>query len=72
MSTFARNEKLHVECRIDDKIYVYLHEDGVHVETLHVSIPPAWWDNWPSDATVRRHVHRHADIGSVRITSLEA
>lgn len=62
----------HVECRIDDQIYVYLHEDGVHIQTQHAQIPDAWWKRWPADATVRRYVHLSCDIGSARITSLES
>jgi hypothetical protein len=73
---FAANDdgvSRHVECRIDDMIYVYLIEDGVHIQTQHVSIPDAWWENWPrSEATVRRYIHRYADIGSARITSLDS
>lgn len=71
---FAANDdanKRHVTCRIDDCIYVYLHEDGVHMQTQCVAIPDAWWDNWPSDTTVRRRIHRCAEIGSARITSLD-
>lgn len=73
--TFARNsdgKKRHVECRIDDQIYVYLYEDGAHIQTQHVEIPDAWEGSWPSDATVKRHIRRFADIGSVRITSLDS
>jgi hypothetical protein len=72
---FAANENSvirHVECRTTDQIYVYLYEDGVHIQTQHVDVPATWWDRWPSDATVRRHVHKHADIGSARITTLDA
>jgi hypothetical protein len=68
----ADGKSRHVECRISDVIYVYLIEDGVHIQTQHVDIPDPWWENWPSDATVRRLVHRYADIGNVRITSLDA
>jgi len=62
----------HVECRIDDMIYVYLFEGGEHIQTQHVEIPEAWGENWPSDDTIRRLVHRRANIGKVRITSLSA
>jgi hypothetical protein len=60
------------KCRISDMIYVYLIEDGVRIQTQHVTIPDTWWENWPTDATVRAYVHRYADIGSARITDLEA
>lgn len=63
----------HVECRIDDMIYVYLYVDGVHIQTQHVDIPDRWMDRgWPTDATVRRHIRRYADIGRARITTLKA
>jgi hypothetical protein len=74
-SQFAANQdgkSRRVECRITDRIYVYLYEDGTHIQTQHVDIPEAWWGNWPSGATVRRYVHRMADIGSIPITSLES
>lgn len=64
--------KRHVECRITDAIYVYLFEDGVHIQTQHVEIPDAWQDNFPTDATVKRYIHRFATIGGVRITSLDS
>ena len=62
--------KRHVECRCTDEIYVYLYEDGIHIQTQTVAIPEAWWENWPSDETVRKHVHRHAVIGSHPITDI--
>lgn len=60
----------HVECRISDKIYVYLYSGDVRVETQHVDIPAGWWEAWPSESTVRRHIRRCADIGAARITSI--
>jgi hypothetical protein len=72
---FAANQppaSRHVECRISDRIYVYLHENGIHIQTQHVDIPDAWFERWPSEATVRRRVRRYAIIGNARITSLDA
>ena len=72
---FAANNdgvKRHVECRIVDQIYVYLFEDGHHIQTQHVDIPDAWMENWPSEATVRKRIRRYATIGNVRITSLDS
>lgn len=74
-ATFAANndgKKRRVECRIVDQIYVYLIEDDTHIQTQHVDIPEAWFDNWPTDATVKKRVRRYADIGNVRITSLDS
>lgn len=72
---FAANtdgKKRHVTCRIcTDQIYVYLYEDGVHIQTQTVDIPDKWFENWPSDKTVRARVRRCANIGSVRITILD-
>jgi hypothetical protein len=64
----------HVECRIadDDIIYVYLYEDGIHVQTQNVRIPDRWYVNWPSDTTIRRYIRSATTIGSVRITNLNA
>ena len=65
-------KRRHVTCRCDDMIYVYLHVDGVHVQTEHVDIPEAWWDHWPTDATVRRYIRRQCRLGGARITDLDA
>ena len=62
----------HVEVRIDDQIYVYLIEDGAHIQTQHVDVPAEWWDNWPTEATVRRLIRRNCDLGAARITTLDA
>jgi len=62
----------HVECRISDQIYVYLFEDGEHIQTQHVDIPESWFDSWPADATVRRRIRRCCDLGVARITTLDA
>lgn len=48
--------KRHVECRIDDLIYVYLYEGDIHIQTQHVTVPDDWWDNWPSNATVATYI----------------
>ena len=61
-----------VRVRITDRIYVYLPEDGVHVQTQHVEIPDAWWERWPSEATVRRQIRSQCDLGAARITTMEA
>lgn len=64
----------YVKCRIDGDgyIYVYLFEDGVHIQTQTLEIPNRWFDNWPSDDTVRRYIHNHARIGSAPIIDLNA
>ena len=70
---FSENDdgvRREVKCRISDRIYVYLFENGVHIQTQRVDPPESWWDNWPSDATVKRYVRRMATIGNVRITNL--
>ena len=72
---FSANDdgiKRHVTCRVDDKIYVYLHEDNCHIQTQQIPIPESWWDRWPSDSTVRRYIRNRARIGSVRITEIES
>lgn len=72
---FAANndgKSRHVECRIADLVYVYLHEDAVHIQTQEIEIPKRWWNRWPSEATVKTYIHLHARIGGVRITTLDA
>ena len=72
---FSANDdgiKRHVTCRVDDKIYVYLHEDDCHIQTQQIPIPAEWWNRWPSDSTVRRYIRNRARIGSVRITEIES
>ena len=65
--------KRHVEVRINDKIYVYLHENGTHVQTQTIDIPDAWYDNcWPNEDAIRRFIRRHCQLGRARITTLEA
>lgn len=71
------SSRRYAEVRVDDVLYVYLHEidvDGsdLHIQTQAASIPKSWWDNWPSDATVRRYLHQQLDLGGTRITTLEA
>lgn len=63
----------HVECHVSaDKIYVYLKEDDVTVLTEVVEVPGHWHDDWPRDETVRRHIRRCLDLGTARITTLDA
>jgi hypothetical protein len=64
--------KRHVECRIADKIYVYLYEDGAHIQTQTVEIPAGWQRRWPSDGQVRFFVRQRLNLGKARITSLTA
>ena len=75
--TFVRNNdgiKRHVTVRIVGEVaYVYLHENGVHIQTQHVEFPDRWMDNWPrSERTVKAYIRRNADIGSVPIVDLDA
>lgn len=57
----------YVTYHAEDVIYVYLHQDGVHVQTQHVDIPESWWERWPSEETVVRRIRKYARIGSARI-----
>lgn len=65
-------KKRHIECRITDEIYVYLWEDGVHIQTQTVPIPPNWRRRWPSDAQVRFYIRNRCQLGAARITTLAA
>ena len=72
MATNARARAREVRVRFDDRIYVYLYEDGLHVDTLHLDWPARWDDRWPSAATVRRYIRKQVDLGSAKITTLDA
>ena len=71
-ATARDGKKRHVECRITDRIYVYLYEGGFHIQTQTVEIPTHWHDRWPSDAQVRFLIRRRLDLGAARITTLQA
>lgn len=64
--------KRHVEVRINDLIYVYLMEDDVHIQTQSLIIPEGWFESWPSENTVRRYIRSNIELGSARITTLDA
>lgn len=59
-----------VHVQVAEKIYVYLYRGDTPVQTQTVAIPERWWHRWPTDATLRRYVHRHATIGSAPITEV--
>ena len=69
--------KRHIEVRMTDRIYIYLHEDGDHVRTEDVPIPKHWWrpddSITVSDAAIRRLVHEQPETwGWGRITDLDS
>ena len=70
----------HIEVRIADQVYVYLHDDAIHVETINAPIPASWWGRGShddaivvTDRTIRRFVRSLPEAwGWGRITDLHA
>lgn len=62
----------HVEVEITDRVAVYLFvgDDNVQIQTL--DIPDAWERRMPTDATIRRYIHRYAQIGRAPITEISS
>jgi len=56
MATYHQNDqarwakrstpKRRLGVRIADQMYVYVHEDGVHIRTLHVAVPDRQMEHW--------------------------
>lgn len=51
-----------------DAMYVYVHEDGIHIRTLHVSIPDSQMEHWTwSEQHIRRLAREAAGVLGQRV-----
>jgi hypothetical protein len=51
----------------DGKVYVYLIQDGVHIQTLSARLPDRWQEDGCSDLAMARFVRRLAGIQGTRV-----